>query len=50
MRKLREAAQFALDTLRGDVLDAVTGDYASDHNIYEAIERLEEALESEENV
>lgn len=44
IKKLEDAASYALTTMDGDVLDAVTADYAADHNIYEAIELLRKAL------
>ena len=43
--QMRRVLAFCEAILSEDVLNAVTGDYAADHNIYEAIQRAQTVLE-----
>lgn len=40
-----EAIKYAEAVLSNDVLDAVTGDYAADHGIYDALTKLRDVIE-----
>lgn len=42
--KILDAVRFAESVMSEDVLNAVTRDYAADHGIYDAINRLREVL------
>ena len=44
MAQALEAIRFAEATMSEDVLNAVTGDYAADHNIYDAIGMLQAVI------